>query len=530
MVAPPDSEHWNSDRAPELRRSDMGNGDWAIETHIALGSGHASDAYDAVLMVGFSNEDQLWLRVGSDNVVRVTRAGQGDLAEISDVNTSLPLYLRIEKTGTESTTSYTFRYRSSLSDPWSDLGLFEIDDPVAYVGLLERNLAGTAVFDVDYFRLERYGPAAPSPYAYTETDSENFTEQSLSPAWQVYIPKAGPMIALNQGNLRISLPPDQFEHWIYTDDAPQLRRYDLGDRDWAIEAQLAAVSGGSDAGYMAGMEVGFGQYDQVWFGMGQDSRLSAFRIDVDQPNTVAQTLPIYLRLEKHSDVDSQIYIFKYRHDPNEAWTVMSPRYYSGAPTYVGLIGRVFAGGSQQINMDWSSFELVRHPSAPSTPTPTAMPTSTPTPTVTVTMTPTQTPTVTITPTFTPTITPTRTKTATSTATRTITPTPTKTATPTLTPTITPTPTKTATPTATRTITPTPTKTATPTATPTITKTPTITLTPTKTATPTITRTPTITPTVSPTGTKTKTPTITPTPTKTWTPTITKTPTRTATPT
>ncbi len=443
MVAPPGAEHWNSDRAPELRRSDMGNGNWAIETHIALGSGHLSDAYDAVLMVGFNRYDQLWLRVGGDNTVRVTRAGLEDLAEIADINTTLPLFLRIEKTETD----YLFRFKANLTDNWSDLGPFTINDPVAYVGLLERNVSGSgdAVFDVDYFRLERYGPAAPPLYAYTEIDTEIFAQQNLSPAWEWYVPKAGPTIALTQGLLRISLPPGQFEHWIGTDDAPQLRRTDLGDSDWAIEAQLTAISGGEDAGYLAGLEVGFDPYDQIWFGMSQDSRLMSTRIGIDEPDSVAQTLPIFIRIEKQEEN----YTFKYRHNPNEAWTVMSPKYYPGAPIYVGLIGRVFAGGSQQIDIDWSSFELVRHPSIPSTQT------STPTVTTTVTQTSTATITETSTPTITPTMTPTIT--ATRTVTPTITPTITRTPTRTLTPTITRTPTRTLTPT----ITKTPTRTSTP---------------------------------------------------------------------
>ncbi len=536
MIAPSGAEHWNSDRAPELRRSDMGNGNWAIETHIALGSGHTSDAYDAVLMVDFGpNENQVWLRVGSDNTVRVTRPGVEDLAIVTNVNTSLPLYLRIEKTGTD----YLFRFRQTLTDAWSDAGPFSIAASPAYVGLLERNVTGNggnAVFDADYFRLERYGPATASPYLYTETDSENFAEASLSPAWQAYIPKVGPTIGLVGGNLRISLPSDQFEHWIGTDDAPQLRRYDLGDNDWSIETQLAAINGGAGAGYLAGLEIGFDQYDQIWFGMDQTSQLLSTRIGVDTPDSVSQTLPIFLRVEKSGIT----YTFKYRHNANEAWTVMSPKQYEGTPTYVGLIGRVFAGG-QPIDMDWSSFQLVRHPSMPSTQTPTPTSTATLTATPTITATPTntltstatvtQTPTITPTPTKTATITLTRTSTSTITSTPTITLTPTKTLTPTITATITATKTVTPTITKTPTITQTPTKTATPTITPTITKTPTITQTPTKTATPTITRTITLTPTITKTPTKTATPTVTATqPTSTITRTPTITPTRTKTPT
>ncbi len=537
LVASSGSEHWFSDRAPELRRSDMGDGNWAIETHIALGTGNVSDAYDTMLMVGFNQDDQLWLRVGNDNTVRVTRANVGDLASVSNVNTSLPLYLRIEKTVT-ATTAYTFKFKSNLADPWTVVGTFSgIEEPVAYVGLLERNIsgAGDAVFDVDYFNLERYGPATASPYLYTETDSENFAESSLSPVWEPHVQKPGPNIALTGGNLRISLPIGQFEHRLDVDDAPELQRRDLGDGDWSIETQLTAINGGADAGYMAGLEVGFDSFNQIWFGMGQDGRLAETYIGVDSPDSVAQTLPIYIRIDKTATQSGTQYTFKYRHNANEAWTVMSPKTYDGTPTDVGLIVRVFAGSSQPFDVNWSSFQLVRHPSLPSTqtPTPTATATLTATPTITATPTnaSTSTPTITPTPTTTATITLTRTSTRTFTPTPTITLTPTKTLTPTITATITATKTGTATITKTPTITQTPTKTATPTVTPTITKTPTITQTPTKTATPTITRTITLTPTITKTPTKTATPTVTATqPTSTITRTPTITPTRTKTPT
>jgi hypothetical protein len=38
-------------------------------------------------------------------------------------------------------------------------------------------------------------------------------------------------------------------------------------------------------------------------------------------------------MEKHGEE----YTFKFRHNPNEAWTVLAPQSYGATPQYVGLI-------------------------------------------------------------------------------------------------------------------------------------------------------------------------------------------------
>jgi len=173
------------------------------------------------------------------------------------------------------------------------------------------------------------------------------------------------------------------------------------------------VSGGAGASYLAGLEVGFDQYDQAWLGISQDGTLNFNRPTTDdQSAPYPQTLPLIMRIEKHGE----IYTFKVRHDPNEAWTVLEPRDYSGTPTYVGLIVRMNNGGTEDLNLDWSYFKLDRYPGAPSTLTPTATqtPATSPTPTATDGLSPT--PTITLTPaaSITPTVTLTATLTRTPT--------------------------------------------------------------------------------------------------------------------
>jgi CSLREA domain-containing protein len=361
---------------------------------------------------------------------------------------------------------------------------------------------------------------------------DDFNGPNLTPGWDWYVPVNGPTYSLSGGLLHIDLPAyGSYEHWTDTDNAPQLRRTDMGNQDWAIEAQLDSASLAPDAGYwVAGLEVGFDQYNQLWAGEENDGQILTNQVG-SQPAFEIQDsqLPLIVRLEKHGEE----YTFKYKHNVNDSWIVTPSLDIPGTPQYVGLIARTDDTGSQNMLMNWSYFQLESWSSTPSTPTPlvTLTPTATITPTLTLTPT---IPTPTTTQTFTPTVpTPTNTWTPTPTAptptsTRTFTPTvPVPTNTWTLTPTV-PTPTYTGTPTPTV---PTPTSTRTPTPTgptPTKTRTPTPTVptstktrTPTPTGpTPTKTRTPTPT---GPTATKTRTPTPTgPTATKTRTPTPTKT--------
>ncbi|HUI87278.1 MAG TPA: DUF6531 domain-containing protein [Anaerolineales bacterium] len=393
VTVPPGLDHWlGIDSAPQLRRSDMGDGDWTIETHLALADTNQGDQWQVNLMAGFDRYDQQWLSIGSDDTLRVTRVGNDDTAVAEGV--SLPVYLRIEKFGTQ----YTFKYKRNANDQWSTLGVQSIDTPVSTVGLQFRSFdssAGNAVFNVDYFHLERWGNLASPPY--TETERDDFEGTSLGPGWEVYIPKAGPTLTVNNG-LLIDLPDsDSFEHWIDTDDAPQLRRpaSDLGDRDWAIEGEVKTVSAAGDAGYwVAGLEVGFVEdspYNQLWGGAEDGSRVFTGQVGNGTAfETTDAQWPLIFRLEKHGGE----YTFMYKHDPNEAWTVTAPQDISGTPQYVGLIARTNWTGSDDMLMTWSYFEVDRWPSGQSTATPvgTATPIVTLTPSDTPTPAPTSTPT------------------------------------------------------------------------------------------------------------------------------------------
>ena len=410
LVVPPAREHWvDTDTAPQVRRRDMGSGDWSIETYLALDDTNAGDQWQINLMAGFDRYDQQWISIYNDNTLSVMRVGEDDTAVVYEI--SLPLYLRVEKSGSQ----YTFKYKENTEDPWTALDTQTITTDVSYVGLQTRTFydsAGDLVLNVDYFRLERSSQPDPGPEKEIELDE--FDQPTLNADWTWYVPKAGPTYSLSAVNdaLRMTLPQqDSFEHWIDTDEAPQLQRTDLGTGDWAIEAELENISAAVDAGYWAALHVGFDQYDQIWYGKDDSGGLKSIRVGEGEYFAIeGLDLPLTLRLEKHGEE----YTFKYRQNAGEAWTVTAPYLFSGTPAYVGLIARSPDTGSEDLQVDWSYFRIERWdaqqglmtmedslnvkplPEQNETPQP-SQPLRTPTPTHAPTRTPTRTPTPTVTP-------------------------------------------------------------------------------------------------------------------------------------
>ncbi len=353
LAVQPNKDHWaNLDESPQVRRTDMGDGDWAIETYLSLDDTNAGDAWQVNLVAGFDRYDQQWLSIDSGNELHVRRVGaENDTALVCGI--SLPLYLRMERTGTD----YTFKYKKFLADPWTTVDVQSINNSVAYVGVQFRtfNSTGDAVFSMDYFRMESSNPPDVGPEKEIEVD--DFDSLTLNGDWTWYVPKSGPTYSLATvpGSFHMNLPAlESFEHLGNVDDAPQLRRSDLGSGDWAIETQLVNIDA-TNAGYWAVLEVGFDQFDQIWYGMVDDGNLKIYRVSEGEYAFTAQSLPLILRLEKHGEE----YVFKYRQDPNEAWTVFAPKTYAGTPAYVGLIARAFDTGSADMQIDWSYFRLER---------------------------------------------------------------------------------------------------------------------------------------------------------------------------
>ena len=195
---------------------------------------------------------------------------------------------------------------------------------------------------------------------FTPFENDDFDGPELALGWEWYVPQAGPTYSLTEspGALRMSLPAGQyFEHWEQDDYAPQLRRTDMGDQDWVIETRLENINAAQDvAGYWAALEVGFGQYDQIWYGLVDDGYLHEIRVgNCCSSSQFNEELPVALRLEKHQED----YTFLYKYDADTNWTELSTQHYSGTPTYVGLIGRSWGTGSSDLEIDWSYFRMER---------------------------------------------------------------------------------------------------------------------------------------------------------------------------
>ncbi len=199
----------------------------------------------------------------------------------------------------------------------------------------------------------------PTPPPGNEIILDEFDGPQLDSNWEWYVPQAGPTYSLTEvpGSFQMILPAGQYyEHWVAEDYAPQLRRTDMGNEDWVIEARLEAISAAPDSGYWAALEVGFDQYDQLWFGMVDDGNLRNFSIgNLSTSFENPESLPVTLRLEK----DGENYTFLYKSDGDADWTFLSTQSYSRIPTYVGLIGRSWETGSSDLKMDWSYFKLER---------------------------------------------------------------------------------------------------------------------------------------------------------------------------
>jgi hypothetical protein len=81
-------------------------------------------------MVGFDRYDQLWVNVGSDNMLSVSRVGEGNTAQVA---ISLPIRLRIEKSGVQF--SFLYKPDNGTPQPWTTLETRNVSNPVKYIGL-----------------------------------------------------------------------------------------------------------------------------------------------------------------------------------------------------------------------------------------------------------------------------------------------------------------------------------------------------------------------------------------------------------
>jgi hypothetical protein len=140
------------DEAPKLLRTDMGGGDWAIETKLQLEDYTAGQNFHTGLAVKFGpNNAFLWGSM-QGNALELSRSGDPALAVVNDY-THPTVYLRIRKTGNR----YYADYKQNADDPWITAGSHDYPyaAPVA-VGLMTKTWADVELTTAfDYFTLTK---------------------------------------------------------------------------------------------------------------------------------------------------------------------------------------------------------------------------------------------------------------------------------------------------------------------------------------------------------------------------------------
>jgi glucose/arabinose dehydrogenase/PKD repeat protein len=168
------------DRAPQLRRTDMGAGNWTLETRVTLSSFVSAQLFHSGLMVGFGPYDLFYWGFYRGTNLRLERTGASNLLNVMSAATTLSL--RVVKTGS----TYSFEYRAADASPWTVAGTQTVGAPVQRVGYITK----TWDFDVPVTaRLQRLAfnevpPVAAAtavPAAGSAPLTVQFTDSSYDP-------------------------------------------------------------------------------------------------------------------------------------------------------------------------------------------------------------------------------------------------------------------------------------------------------------------------------------------------------------
>jgi len=141
--------------ARQVRRSDMGDADFSIETRAVLSEETVSshDEFHVGLMVYFEEFDAfIWGFYGAQldqpvTGLQVERTGIGHMAVVP--NESRDVHLRV----TKDCENYDFYWKASESDPWNLAASFTSEKEVQYVGLVTKTWSADVRVDFDYFAI-----------------------------------------------------------------------------------------------------------------------------------------------------------------------------------------------------------------------------------------------------------------------------------------------------------------------------------------------------------------------------------------
>lgn len=339
-------DHWSTaDSAPQLQRDDMGAGDWTLETVETLVYADGA-AYHSGLLVRFSRYDAYYWGMNQTTDLQLDRTGTSNIVRVS--NSSARIWLQAKKTGS----TYSFAYKTSSSAAWTTAATTTSATPVTQVGIITKTWLPVALaVDFGYLLLTRPVPV-PGGNGISIGRTDNFATTTLDPAETSRIPLAGPTYSLSNdpGTFQWVVPNDQaYDHWTTVDQAPQLRRTDMGGDDWVLETKARLLSTGSGA-YHGGLLVGFGTNDCYYWGFSQDHHLQLDRSGTSDLTHVANTSDVvYLRVTK----TGSNYEFAYRTPSVLTWTVaITTTGVTNAVQFVGIIVKTWLATSIAMSFDY----------------------------------------------------------------------------------------------------------------------------------------------------------------------------------
>jgi len=321
------------DNAPQLQRSDLGAGDWTIESEVNLAI-NPGGYFHTGLMVRFSQYDVLLWGFDNGTNLQVDRTGSSNLVSASFTGTRA--FLRVQKSGA----TYTFSYATASAGPWTTAGTYMTATQVQSVGVMAKTWSPvTVLVDFDYFTMTRVATTAGATCASVNHASD--FAGTIDSAWTQYVPQTGPAFSAtaSPGCVRLSVPNDQtYDSWPAVDHAPQLQRGDMGSADWTLETKANLVSnpGGS---FQSGLMVRFGQYDLFYWGFDNGTNLQLDRSGTAGLITASYSQPVvYLRIQKSGTT----YTFSYKAPGDLSWTTAGTATSTASVQQVGLITKTFA--------------------------------------------------------------------------------------------------------------------------------------------------------------------------------------------
>ncbi|MDR0626140.1 MAG: hypothetical protein LBG11_02580, partial [Bifidobacteriaceae bacterium] len=325
------------DNSPEITRSDMNSGSFAIETRLALDSFVEGSAFTAGLAVRFGPGDLLlWGPTVGAFRLEAVRSGTPNLAVFLGWP-SAEVFLRIEKSGTV----FSFFHKAAAEDRWVADGQYRPNGnaTVQSVGFGiktwgDDGAAVTASFD--YFRCV-IGTNAP------DIGMETGDINTFYNACTRWVPEHGPLISIppnipgqdvSQKNTRIVIPDwIAYDRTDLVDRAPQLYRIDVDGTEWSLETVVTMIYSEPSIAN-AGLFVQFSAEDALTFGLQGGTSLRLYRTGLGTLLTIGGfNNCVWLRITRSEGT----YTFEYKTSGAGSWTTATTLAESASPEKAGVI-------------------------------------------------------------------------------------------------------------------------------------------------------------------------------------------------